>query len=383
MLLITKNDRLQMKGGKTTEMLEEQQVKLRRIRGYLRRNGYTGMVLARSDNFSWLSAGGSNRVVVPKEEGYGIFVVTPDSFYMIAQVMDGLRIMEEELAGMDVEYVPLRWFEESILDRAIQIAGRNPVLDVAAGSFAERLCDIYDLHFPLTEWEMERLEEAGRMSDEILTRTAKEIKPGMKDYEVEAMLLYEYALHNIQCDVLLIGTDDRIFKYRHPNPAGRELGRYVLLHPAVRYRGLHCNVTRSVYFGDKLPEEIRRPYEAASQIEAYCLAQCMKGRTYAEILEGQKALLHEYGYSEEWKNHYPGGRTGYFVCQAGLSREKDRRTTENEAYDWFITITGAKVEELSVNRCGRIEILSHKGKWPSKQVFTEGETYQIPQIMMG
>lgn len=363
-------------------MLEEQQTKLKRIRTYLKSNDYTGMVLARSDNFSWLSSGGNNRVVVPREEGYGMLVVTPDSFYLIAQIMDGPRIMEEELAGMEIEYLPLRWFEESVLYKAVQTAGKNPVGDVVAAGMTEKLTDIYDLHFPLTQWETGRLREAGRISDQILTKAAKEIKPDMKDFEVEAMLLYEYALYNIQCDVLLIGTDDRIFKYRHPNPVGRELGRYVLLHPAIRYKGLHCNVTRSLYFGDELPEEIRKPYEVVSHIEAYCLAQCKKEITYAAILEGQKRLLSEYGYGEEWKNHYPGGRTGYFVCQAGLSQDKSRRPIKNEAYDWFITVTGAKAEELSVNENGKIEILSNTGLWPSKEIFSEGETYQIPQIMM-
>ena len=362
--------------------MREQDLKLKRIRDYILENDYTGMILGRQDNFNWITSGGNSRVVVPKDEGFGAIVVTQQQVYLVAQVMDGSRIMDEEMQNLDAEYVPLRWYEESILERAVKLAGANPVSDVMITGSQNRLRDIYDLHFPLTQEEMERLKKLGFISDYILHKVAKEIQPGMVDYEVEAMLLYEYAKHNIQCDVLLIGTDDRIYKYRHPSPAGRELGRYVLLHPAVRSGGLHCNITRSVYFGDSLPKEIEKAYHAVSQIEVYCMSMCRPGNRWSDILEGQKMLLKELGFEEEWKGHYPGGRTGYFVCQADLSMNRENRIVENEAYDWFITVTGAKVEELAVNHDGEIALYSHNGSWPGRKITVNDFTMDVPQIMM-
>lgn len=362
--------------------MHEQDIKLKRIRDYLYKNGFTGMVLSRQDNFNWISSGGNNRVVVPKDEGFCSVVITENRVYLVAQVMDGSRIMDEEMKYLDAEYVPLRWYEETVNERAVKLAGDKPVSDSVMDGADYRLRDIYDLHFPLTEEEINRLIKLGAVSDYIINKVANEIKPGMLDYEVEAMLLYEYAKQNIQCDVLLIGTDDRIFKYRHPNPSGRKLGKYVLLHPAVRSGGLHCNITRSVYFGDKLPEDINRAYSAVSRVEAYCMSKCKTGNSYFDILEGQKQLLKEMGFEDEWRWHYPGGRTGYFVCQADLSKRPENKILDNEAYDWFITVTGAKVEELGINSGGKFILCSHTGLWPDKRIKTDDFELDIPQIMM-
>lgn len=362
--------------------MREQDLKLRRIRDYIDINGYTGMILGRQDNFNWITSGGNSRVVVPKDEGFAAVVVTAEQVYLVAQVMDGPRIMDEEMQHLDAEYVPLRWYEESVNERAVKLAGANPVSDIQITGSLNRLRDIYNLHFPLTQEEMERLKKLGSISDYILNKVAREIKPGMVDYEAEAMLLYEYARHNIQCDVLLIGTDDRICKYRHPSPAGRKLGRYVLLHPAVRSGGLHCNVTRSVYFGDSLPEDIERAYSAVSQIQVYCMSMCRTGTRWSDILKGQKELLKELDFEDEWKGHYPGGRTGYFVCQADLSMDPENRILNNEAYDWFITVTGAKVEELAVNHDGVFSLCSHSGSWPGRKIAVKDFMLDVPQIMM-
>jgi len=360
----------------------EMDLKLSRIRTYMKRSGLTGVVLARKDNFSWLSCGGNNRVVVPAQEGVGALVVTMDRLYLVAQVMDGQRLLDEELAGIEPEYVPLRWYEGPIIQKALALAGSAPAADVPADGAREALSDIYALHYPLTENEISKLRWLGRTVDEILTRTANMIQPGMVDYEVEAMLLGQFASRNIQCDVLLVGTDERIAKYRHPSPAGAKLGKYVLLHPAARFEGLHANVTRSIYFGDALPEKIERPYRAVMDIEAACIASCVAGRRWSDILEMQKSMLAERGYEEEWRGHFPGGRTGYSVCEADFSLNPEKCIADREAYDWFITVTGAKVEELSLYSGGRHEVLSAAGNWPVRKYEINGEVIELPDMLL-
>ena len=354
--------------------------KITKIREYLKEHSFTGMILARQDNFNWITDGGNSRVIVPRDTGHAAIVVTQEQIYLIAQVMDGQRIMDEEMNALEAEAVFLHWFEASVLDKAYELAGPKSVSDVQVQDAEVALNDIYSLHYPMTDEEYQRMKRLGAISDGIFYKVAKEIRLGMIDYEVEAMLLYEFAKENIQCDVSLIGTDDRIFKYRHPNPSGRKLGRYVLLHTASRQGGLHCNVTRSVYFGDKIPEEIAKAYEICCKIEAFCMSQCKTGNKWSDILKGQKRCYTEAGMPEEWKCHYPGGRTGYCVSQSDLSLDTHNEIQNREAYDGYITATGAKVEELSVNWDGRFEVLSHTGIWPSKKYIAE-EVFDLPQIM--
>jgi antitoxin VapB len=362
--------------------LVEVNLKLNRIRKYMERSGLTGVVIARKDNFSWLSCGGNDTVVVPDQEGVGTFVVTGDRLYLVAQVMDGQRLLDEELAGMEIEPVPLRWYEGPRIRKAVKIAGEVPAADVPAEGAKYILSDLYSLQYPLTDNEIQKLRLLGKTVDEALRQVADEIKPGMVDYDVEAMILSGLAKDNVRCDVLLVGTDERIFRYRHPSPSGAKIGRYVLLHAAAKYEGLHANVTRSVYFGDSVPVEIEKPYQAALEIEAACVAACVPGNRWCDILEMQKSMLRKRGYPEEWRNHFPGGRTGYSVCECDFSLSADRRIVDRECYDWFITITGAKVEELSLNAAGKREVLSSVGNWPAKKFEAGGEVIALPELLL-
>ena len=356
-------------------------LKLARVRAYLKEKGYSGLVLLRQDNFSWITTGGLNRVVVPSAEGFGAVVVTEKDAFLVAQVMDGARILDEELNGLPLEYVPLRWYEESVLERALKLAGERPAADVPCRADYP-LSEIYDLHFPYTPGEIATFREIGAIADRVMAKVAGEIKPGMIDYEAEAMLLYEFARRGAIVDVALVGTDERVFQYRHPNPSGARLGKYVLLTPAVRYKGLHCNIARSVYFGDSLPEEIARGYEAVRQVSANCMALCRTGTRYQDILSEHKALFSEFGCPEAWRGHYPGGRTGYFLCQAGLSLDPSRRIGETEAFEWFITVPGAKTAELTVKDGDEVRVASNTGLWPSSDITRHGRTFPIPEILM-
>lgn len=353
-----------------------------RVRDYLEKNGYAAMLLGRQDNFAWFSGGGSSRVVVPTEYGFSILVITLKGKYLVSQVMDGKRVVEEELAGMDIEYVPLHWYEQSREEKALELVrGMRVVSDMPLPGVDYRPKEIYRLHYPLIDSEITKLRWLGEKSEEILYETALSISPGMTEHEVEAILLYEYARHDIQCDVLLVGSDERIYSYRHPNPSPKRIGRYILLHPAVKKWGLHANVTRLLYFGDVLPEGLADRYEAACTIAAAAMAMCEEGTPFADILEEQKRLYKELGYADEWRNHYQGGITGYMVADPTLCFDSANKVQNRQAFDWFITITGVKVEELGLFD-GMQEFISVTGRWPCKTYGYNGKKLNLPEILI-
>lgn len=363
--------------------MEEIREKEARVRKYLEEKGYGAMILGRQDNFAWFTGGGNSRVIVPSEYGFSILVITQDSKYLVSQVMDGNRVMEEELAGMDIEYVPLRWYEQSREDKALELVqGERIISDMQLDKADYQPGEIYKLHYPLTDNEITKLRWLGEKSDEILAQAALAVEPGMTEHEVEAMLLYEYAKHNIQCDVLLVGSDERIYKYRHPNPSDKCIGRYVLLHPAVRKWGLHANVTRSVFFGDALPGELAAKHEAASRIAAAAMSMCTEGVTFRNILEEEKKLYQSYGYGDEWRNHYQGGITGYMVADPSLCLDNANLVQRKQAFDWFITITGVKVEELGLYDGALQEFVSVTGKWPCSTYEYNGKRFCMPDILL-
>ncbi|MCX7841992.1 MAG: M24 family metallopeptidase [Clostridia bacterium] len=363
--------------------VNEVNFKIDKVRKYLEANNYDAMIIGRQDNFAWITDGGDNRVIISTEYGFGVIVVTKDKKYLVAQVMDGSRIMEDELAGLDFEYVPLRWYEQSREEKAVELVMGGRIISdmpIKGTEFLPR--EFFKLQYPLTQKEIEKLRWLGAKTEEIIAKVAAEVRPGMTEYEVAAMFLYEYGRYNIYQDVLLIGSDERISKYRHPNPSDKKIDKYVLLHPAVKKWGLHANVTRLVYFGDRVPAEISTKYDAVSTIEAAVISMCTTGTRFSDILDEQKRLYKELGFEEEWRYHYQGGVTGYVVGDASLCLNPENVVLPNQAYDWFITITGVKVEELTIGNGSSQEVVSVSGNWPVKEYNYKDKKISLPDILL-
>lgn len=356
--------------------------KERRVREFLNISGYEAVIIGRQDNFSWYTCGGNNRVVITSELGFSILIITLDKTYLVSQVMDGPRTMDEELQGVDIEPVFLRWYEESREEMAEKlIKGLKAISDIPLHGAEYSPSEIYNLHDPLTEKEIEKCRWIGSKTEEIIRKVADEIKPGMTEHEVEAMLHFEYAKYNITPEVMLIGSDERISKYRHPCPSDKKIERLVMLHPGVKKWGIHANVSRMVYFGDEIPEDIKKRYKAACEIEAAAISMCVPGTKFSQILEVEKKVYKENGFEDEWRNHFQGGITGYLLADAALCKNPNAIVKINQTYDWFITITGVKVEELSINTAKGVEVLSSTGRWPTETFEYNGKRLKLPQIL--
>jgi antitoxin VapB len=356
--------------------------KRERILRFLSERGYEALILGRRDNFAWFSGGGDATVVRSSEVGFGILVVTRHKLYLVAHTMDGQRLMDEELSGLSAEPVFLRWYEQSREQKAASLVkARKAVSDIPVLGARLDPQAIARLHYPLTPSEVERCRLLGRDTEQVLAEVAAAIAPGMREKEIEALLVGGLSRRGIECDVLLIGSDERIAKYRHPLPTDKRVERVVLLHPAARRWGLHANVTRMLYFGDRVPADTAARYEAASRIEAAAISLCIPGNKFSEILEVQKRLYAQTGFAEEWRNHFQGGITGYQLANPTLCLDPCAEVVHGQAFDWFITITGVKVEELSYTGDAGPEVLSVAGAWPVSEYEYNGSALRLPQIL--
>jgi len=360
----------------------EIQVKKNRVMDFLGQSDYDAVLIGRKDNFAWFTGGGSNEVVRSAAEGFAVLLITRNETRMVAHVMDGQRIIDEELNDWDVEYIPLRWYDSSLLEKAVQLLkGKKVLSDVPCNGTVYRPKAVQSIHYPLTDMEIQKLRRLGAATDRILRCVADEIKPGMRELEVAGMLSSEYTRSGFSCEVLLVGSDERVSKYRHPIPTDKKIKKHVLLHPAVCGWGLHANVTRQVYF-DSIPKEIEKKYDAACRIQAASIGMCVPGRRFAEILEAQKRIYREAGYAEEWRNHFQGAITGYVLADPTVLLDPDARIASHQAYDWFITITGVKTEELSINTGDAREVCSAAGHWPTRSYPIGNETFDLAQILV-
>lgn len=359
-------------------ILQDSAEKRQRLRIWMDQQGYQGVIISRRDHFAWITAGGDSRVLNNIESGVAHLLITPTQMYLLAHTMDAERILLEQVPGQGYEPVSMRWHEGDPRLRALSITTGRVAADTSLPGIPKVDSEISFLHYPLTSLEMDRSRWLGRTVNRILEEVAASVRPGETEVEIAQRMHCAHIQKGIDLDVLIVGSDERIQTFRHPLPTEKALRNYLLLHPAARRWGLHANVTRSIHFGEP-PETIQRAYQAAATIEARILAMLPQHPRFDAIFENQKKWYAELGMPGEWENHFQGGLTGYVVADA-LRCQTDSSVKENSAFDWFITVKGAKVEELALTTETGYEIASASGNWPTRNIRTNQGIIRVPDL---
>jgi Xaa-Pro dipeptidase len=108
------------------------------------------------------------------------------------------------------------------------------------------------------------------------------------------------------------------------------------------------------------------------------------GVRFADILAEEKRLYAKYGYAAEWNYHFLGGISGYTLVDPARCLDPEARVVERQSYGYFITITGAKFEELIILTEDGAEIASLPPgtQWPTQVVRTDDGEIAVPEILV-
>jgi antitoxin VapB len=361
-------------------ILEACALKREKLRSWLASHNFDGIVISRRDNFAWLTTGGDNRVINCSEVGVGHIVITPDRAYLVAYYMDSDRMIEDQVPGQSYDQVTLYWYQGDERIYARDLAGARVAADTKIDGAYYAAEEIKDLQWPLNDIEVERTRWIGSKIGEILGRVLHEVEPGMTEREIQTILHAEIIRSAMDYEVAIVGSDDRIHRYRHVLATDKRLDRYLLLGPVVRRWGLFGLVSRSMHFGEP-PPEVRRAFEAAATIEGRVISMLEPGLPFAGILECQKVWYEELGIPNGWIYHFQGGPTGYTLVDGARSMTK-KVVQSPQPFSWFITVPGAKVEELTLLSPAGKEIVSLQGNWPTLQVETAQGPISVPGMLI-
>ena len=361
-------------------IVQEFMVKEQKIHQYLDENGLDALLIGTQANFAWISGGGRSNVLITSEGSDALVIITHDSKTLIAYNMDGDRNQDEEMGGLGFDLVMTHWNEKSREEIALDLLNEKKYLsDIPLKGAICNGKEFYNLIYPLTDWEIERYEVIASDAEMILKMVVDKVKPGMTEIEIERMIVAEYGLKGFVSTVVLVGSDERLLKYRHPIPSPKIIEKTLLFVLCPRKYGLHIPITRMVCFGGVLETETERRFEAASTIAAHCIAKSKPGEKFSEILYMQKSLYKELGYENEWNNHFQGGITGYIPNDSTLCLDPNAVVQDSQTFNWFITITGVNTEDTYLS--GKNEILTRSGMWPLKSYKIEGTEIQLPAVL--
>jgi Xaa-Pro aminopeptidase len=219
-----------------------------------------------------------------------------------------------------------------------------------------------------------------RLATEVMREAALAVRPGMTENEIAALLAATSRKRGGAAIVALVGSDERIARYRHPLPTMKTVERYVMLVLCFRYHGLVSALTRSVYFG-VLPESLRETALAVARIDARMIAGTQPGRTLADMFTLAGKAYADEGQPGAIEQHHQGGPIAYLAREELATPTGAWRITAGQAFAWNPSLRGAKSEDTIVLTNNGAEMLTAMEGWPVWRIETNAGAIERPAIL--
>ncbi len=317
-----------------------------RLRDLMERRGLGALLLRRPENFAWYTGGGQTRVEYVAPEGVADIVVAPGGVYVLASTIEAPRMRDEVALGCEIVEFP--WHEgpaEALRDLTEGAAlGADVDLEGAVGVGE----DVAALRRRLDDAAIAELRRVGSDLAAALAETAGAVEPGISEHEGEAALAAACRRRNLVATVLLVATDERIRRYRHPIPTGARLERRCMLVASAQRGGLYANLTRIVHFEDPDAETARRQDACEEILRRMRDEATVPGSTLAGAFAECRRFYAEAGFPDEWRLHHQGGMTGYASREVIATPDTAVPIERGQAFAWNPSVTGAKSEETFV-----------------------------------
>ncbi len=309
------------------------------------------------------------------EKGVASLWVTPKVVELWCNSIEEKRFQEEEARGLPFSYRVHPWYEDfkPSYNKAASDDGAYGLLSLEE--------EISRLRWSLTREEILRYGKVGKLSGEALEAVGGRVRKGWKENQVAAELSRELVARGLEATVILIGSDERLKRYRHPIPTSRKIDRTVMMVICARGYGLIVNLTRLVHFGP-MPLDLRLRHQACLQVECAMWAQTKAGVNAADVFRACVSEYNAQGYPGEWKKHHQGGPTGYDTRDYLATPDCPHKLVENQAVAWNPSITGTKSEDTVLLTKKGLEVLTPTPNWPMVNVRHGGKGYRRPDILI-
>ena len=360
--------------------MDELQEKKRRLLELMEKHQLDAICLSRVGNFAWYTGGAEPVIMLSSDRAEAALLIEPEHQTVLCNSVEYPRMRDEdnlEAHGYSFRIVP--WYGGATdLDRLMQ--GKRWASDWPATGERDLSGEIARLRFELTEPEVVRYRLLGKRTGAALEKTARAVRPGMTEREIAGMLAAEALSLGVTPTLLLVGADDRIFRYRHPIPTPKAVEKYCMLVVCGRWKGLVASATRLVHFGDPDKALIAR-HRACAVVDATFNGQTHIGARVSDIFSAGAKAYADAGFHEEWKNHNQGGAAGYESRDYEATPSCMEVVLPEQAFAWNPSIAGVKSEDTMIVHAGEIEFLTTTGDWPVVNLDVAGRRWQRPAIL--
>ncbi len=355
--------------GATLTPQAEHDEKLQRAARVAADAGAGGLLLAAHHNIAWLTSGRHNRVDGTRETGTArLFVTAEGRRFVLANAIEMPRMLDEVLAGLDYEPIEYSWTDDQdpahAVHRATDLVGGAAVAadwPLPGTTFVESAMS--RVRAPLTEGDIGRYRALGAEAGRLMGDVSRALTPGDDERDISRAVVDAAASIRARAIVSLVGSDDRLRRYRHPVPAAVRWKHVVMLALCAERDGLVVSLSRIVAAGP--PADLEPRTRAAGAVFGRLLDATRPGARAADLYAVAADGYREAGFPGEELKHHQGGAIGYRAREWVAHPRSQEVVRERQAFAWNPTIEGTKVEDTALVIDGRLEILTATPDWPS------------------
>ena len=348
--------------------MTEFEIKQSQLQALLQRHNLDGLLLQKVSSFAWATCGAASYVNTATTNGAGsLLVLRGGSRHLVTNSIEAPRFEQEEgLAAQGWQFAVNPWHTPAgHLERLT--AGLRLGADGITPGAADLSGEMTRLRMNLQPVEVERFRALGQLCGQALGAAAQAVRPGMTEMEIAARMQLEAQSRGAQPVVVLVATDERIFRFRHPLPTGKKMEKYAMLVMCARRQGLVASLTRLVHFG-ALPDDVRRKMQAVARVDAAAIRATRPGRMLKEIFGEIQQAYAAVGFADEWQLHHQGGPTGYEPREVTVNPATGETVAAGQVYAWNPSITGSKSEDSVLITPQGFEVLTATPGWPLIEV---------------
>lgn len=362
------------------ELAQELATKQSRLADFMDQNDWSAVLLSRHQNIAWATAGRVEARVGPVETAVCSLLITRDGRrYYIAPENEAPRLAAEEFPGLGYEPVLYPWTGGDIAEIAHQIAGPEIGADTVQPGFYP--ASFTSLRAPLLAAEIDRFRTLGRAVAESTTRVVQSLQPGITEDELAARVAADLLAQHITPSVLLMGVDERIFRYKHAVPRDGILRKYGMVNVCARRYGLVISITRFVHFG-AMPATLAANFEKVARINAELLHASRAGASSADLYSVAAQGYGSAGFPDEIAKHHQGGPCGYQERDWVAIPTGTDRVVDPQAFAWNPSLQGAKAEDTALLHDGAVEILTATPDLPVIETKIGSQVYRSAGVLL-
>jgi antitoxin VapB len=361
--------------------MDELTEKRHRLLALLQKQGLDAICLNRVANFAWYTGGLEPVVMLSSDRAEASLLITPDRQSVLCNSVEHPRLRDEDQLGrLGYDFCVWPWYA-GVPGSGNLVQGKRWGSDWPLPGAVDLSPDIARLRYQLSAAEVERYRSVGQRTAQALERAARAVRPGMTEVQIAGLIAAEAWSEGVTPTLLLVGADERIFRYRHPIPTSRSLEGYAMLVICGRHRGLVASATRFVHFGP-LPDELGRKQSACAYVDATFNAATRVGARVADIFALATQAYAEMGFPDEWQKHNQGGSAGYESRDYEGTPTCEETVLAEQGFAWNPSITGVKSEDTIVVHEGSIEFLTQTDGWPMVRTRVDGRDWDRPAILI-